>query len=181
MHALQIHEYGEADCLAYEDAPLPEPRTGEVRVRIAATGVNFVETYQRRGWYPSVLPFIPGAEFAGTVDAVGPGVEELKVGDRVATASGKLGYAEYGLARTSQLVPVPEQLSLELAAAVMLQGITAHYLALSTYPIQQGDTVLVHAAAGGVGQLLVQVAKRRGARVIGTCSNEEKARLAREA
>jgi len=181
MRAIRVHEYGEADRLILEEIAIPEPGPGEARVKVAATGVNFIETYQRRGWYPVPLPFIPGAEFAGIVDAVGEGVTELSPGDRVATASGSQGYAEYAIASASQLVPVPEALTLELAAAGLLQGITAHYLANSTYPVQPGDIVLVHAAAGGVGQLLVQIAKRCGGRVIGTVSTEEKAQLAREA
>ena len=181
MRAIRVLEFGEADRLTLEEAAIPEPKAGEARVKVAATGVNFVEVYQRRGWYTVSLPFIPGAEFAGVVDAVGEGVSGVKPGDRVATASGSQGYAEYAIARASQLVPVPEALPLELASAVLLQGITAHYLAYSTYPIQPGDQVLIHAAAGGVGQLLVQIAKHCGARVIGTASTEEKARLAREA
>ena len=181
MRAIRVLEFGEADRLTLEETAIPEPKAGEARVKVAATGVNFVEVYQRRGWYTVSLPFIPGAEFAGVVDAVGEGVSGVKPGDRVATASGSQGYAEYAIARASQLVPVPEALPLELASAVLLQGITAHYLAYSTYPIQPGDQVLIHAAAGGVGQLLVQIAKHCGARVIGTASTEEKARLAREA
>ena len=125
------------------------------------------------------MPFTPGAEFAGTVDATGVGVTGFQVGDRVATANGSAGYAEYALAPAERLVPVPPAISLEQAAAVMLQGMTAHYLALSTYPLKPGDTALVHAAAGGVGHLLVQIARMRGARVIATVSTEEKGRLAR--
>jgi NADPH2:quinone reductase len=183
MKAIRIHETGEASQLIYEDTLVPQPKPGEVRVKVAATGLNFIEVYQRRGWYPLPLPlpFIPGGEFAGVVDALGEGVEGLRVGDRVGTASGQGGYAEYALAPASKLVHVPENVSLELAAAVLLQGMTAHYLACSTFPIKPGDTALVHAAAGGVGQLLVQIAKMRGARVIATVSSEEKGALAREA
>ena len=181
MKAIRIHETGEASQLIYEDTLVPQPKPGEARVKVAATGLNFIEVYQRRGWYPLPLPFIPGGEFAGVVDALGEGVEGLRVGDRVGTASGQGGYAEYALAPASKLVHVPESVSLELAAAVLLQGMTAHYLACSTFPIKPGDTALVHAAAGGVGQLLVQIAKMRGARVIATVSSEEKGALAREA
>lgn len=180
MYAVRVHNYGGADQLAYENIPTPEPKAGEVRVRVAATGLNFVEIYQRKGLYPNPLPFTPGAEFAGTVDALGEGVTEFQVGDRVGTASGRGGYAAYALAPASKLVLVTEQITLEQAAAVLLQGMTAHFLALSMYPLKTGDTVLIHAAAGGVGQLLVQIAKRCGARVIATVSTEEKAELARQ-
>lgn len=181
MRAIVIHEFGDASKLSYEEAPLPEPAPGQVRVKVAAAGLNFVEIYQRKGLYPHPPPFIPGAEFAGTVDAVGEGVTDFQPGDRVGTASGSGGYAEYALAPAARLVRIPANISLELAAAVLLQGMTAHYLAWSTYPLQTGDTALIHAAAGGVGQLLVQIAKKCGARVIGTVSTEEKAQIAREA
>ncbi|RPI22644.1 MAG: quinone oxidoreductase [Chloroflexota bacterium] len=181
MQAIRIHETGGPEMLSYETAATPEPKTGEVRVKVVATGVNFVETYQRRGWNPVQLPFIPGAEFSGVVDALGEGVTDFSTGDRVATANGSGGYAEYALAPANKLVPVPAGVKLEQAAALMLQGMTAHYLALSTFPIKEGDTALVHAGAGGVGQLLVQIVKMRGARVITTVSTEEKASLAREA
>ncbi len=180
MQAIRIHEPGDSSQLKYEEAPIPEPKAGEVRVKVAATGVNFVEIYQRKGWYNVQLPYTPGAEFAGTVDALGAGVSEFQVGDRVATAMGMGGYAEYGLCRTVQLVHVPQAISFEMAAALMLQGITAHYLATSTYPLKPGDTALCHAAAGGVGQLLVQIAKMLGARVLATTSTEEKAQIARQ-
>ncbi len=179
MKAVQIHEYGDASKLVYEDIPMPEPKAGEVRVKVQATGLNFVEIYHRKGLYPSPLPFVAGGEFAGTVDALGQGVTGLQVGDRVATASGQGGYADYAIAAAERLVPVPSDITLEQAAAVLLQGMTAHYLALSTYPIEPGDTALIHAAAGGVGQLLVQIAKKRGAQIIATVSTEEKAELAR--
>ncbi|HEX7973831.1 MAG TPA: quinone oxidoreductase [Anaerolineales bacterium] len=181
MYVIRVHEYGDASHLAYEEAPIPEPKAGEVRVKVAAAGLNFIEIYQRKGLYPNPLPFTLGGEFAGTVDAVGAGVMGFRVGDRVATASGVGSYAEYALAPASQLVTVPESVPLEVAAAVFLQGMTAHYLALSTYPLKAGETALVHAAAGGVGQLLVQVAKMRGALVIATVSTDEKAQLARQA
>jgi NADPH2:quinone reductase len=181
MRVIRVHEYGEADRLLLEEAPVADPRPGEARVKVAAAGVNFVEVYQRKGQYANPLPFSPGAEFAGVVDAVGEGVTELKVGERVATATGMGGYAEYAYAPASRLVPVPEAISLEQAAAVLLQGITAHYLATSTFPLKPGHTALIHAGGGGVGQLLVQIAKRCGARVIATASTDEKVRLAREA
>jgi NADPH2:quinone reductase len=181
MKVIRVYEFGGPGQLRLEQAPIPEPQVGEVRVRVAATGLNFIETYQRGGVYPVLLPFTPGAEFAGTVDATGAGVTGFQVGDRVATANGSAGYAEYALAPAERLVQVPAAISFEQAAAVMLQGMTAHYLALSTYPLKPGDTALVHAAAGGVGQLLVQVARLRGARVIGTVSTEEKTLLAGEA
>jgi NADPH2:quinone reductase len=181
MHAIRVHEYGDASKLIYEEVPVPAPKAGEVRVKVAATGLNFVEIYNRKGLYPSTLPLSLGAEFAGTVDAVGEGVSEFKAGDRVGTANGAGGYAEYALAPAARLVHVSDGISLEQAAAVLLQGMTAHYLALSTFPLKPGDTALVHAAAGGVGQLLVQIAKKCGAYVIGTVSNEEKAALARQA
>lgn len=181
MLAIRVHEFGDASQLVYEDIPLPEPKAGEVRVKVAAAGLNFVEIYQRKGQYPGQRPFTLGGEFAGVVDVLGPGVTGFKAGDRVATASGAGGYAEFAIAPAAQLLPIPGQFSLEQAAALLLQGMTAHYLAYSTFPLKPGDTALVHAAAGGVGQLLVQIAKMRGARVIATVSNEEKAGLAREA
>jgi NADPH2:quinone reductase len=181
MRAIQIHEFGDADRLVLDELPVPEPEPGEVRVKVAATGLNFVEIYQRKGQYAQPLPFIPGAEFAGTVDALGEGVEDFHVGDRVATANGRGGYAEFGLVPAGRLLPVRDGLPLELAAGVLLQGVTAHYLAISTYPLKPGDTALIHAAAGGVGQLLVQIAKRCEARVIATVSSAEKADVARQA
>ena len=181
MHAIRIHATGSSDQLIYEETTLPEPKAGEVRVKVTATGLNFVEVYHRKGLYGLPMPFTPGGEFAGVVDALGPGVTGFKPGDRVATASGAGGYADYALAPASLLAQVPAAISLEQAAAAMLQGMTAHYLASTTYPLKPGDTALVHAAAGGVGQLLVQIAKLRGARVIATVSTPEKAALARQA
>ncbi len=181
MKAVRVHEFGDASHLVYEDEPMPEPKNGEVRVKVQASGLNFVEVYQRKGLYSLSLPFTPGDEFAGVVDEVGVGVTDFRPGDRVATANGSGGYAEYALAPAARLVKVPEGISLDQAAAVILQGITAHYLATSTFPLQPGNTALVHAAAGGVGQLLVQIARRCGAQVIATVSTEEKAVLAREA
>ena len=181
MYAVRVHSYGGADQLAYENIPTPEPQPGEVRIKVAATGLNFVEIYQRKGLYPNPLPFTPGGEFAGIVEALGEGVTEFHVGDRVGTSSGRGGYANYAVAPAAKLVPIPGEISFEQAAAVLLQGMTAHFLALSMYPLNKGDTALIHAAAGGVGLLLVQIAKRTGARVIATVSTEEKAELARQA
>ncbi len=181
MKAVRVHQFGGPEALSYEEISLPEPGSGEARVRIEAAGVNFIDIYQRTGQYRGQLPLTLGVEAAGVVDAVGPGVSDVKSGDRVAYAMQQGSYAEYATVPAWKLVLVPDGIDLRLAAAVMLQGMTAHYLTHSTYPLQPGDTALVHAAAGGVGLLLVQLAKRRGARVIGTVSTEEKARLAREA
>ncbi len=181
MQAIRIHEYGGPEVLKLEALPTPKPGPGQALVEVAATGVNFVEIYQRKGWYKlPALPAIMGGEAAGTVLEVGPDVTEVKPGDRVAWLGGSTGsYATHTLVAANQLAPVPAALSLEQAAAVMVQGLTAHVLSHRTYPIQAGDWVLIHAAAGGVGQLLVQMAKMRGARVIGTVSTEEKAAIAR--
>jgi NADPH2:quinone reductase len=181
MKAIHVHQFGDASVLHYEDAPLPEPAPGEVCVKLAASGLNFIDIYHRTGLYPLATPFTPGMEGAGTVEAVGPEVTDLKPGDRVAYPSQMGSYAEYVTVPAARTVPVPDDITLEIAAATMLQGITAHYLAASTFPLQAGDRALVHAAAGGVGLLLVQIAKRRSAWVVGTCSTEEKAQLAREA
>jgi NADPH2:quinone reductase len=180
MKAILIHEYGDASKLSHEDVPVPEPKPGEVRVKVAASGVNFADIYARRGWYPSPVPFVPGNEFAGTVDKVGQGVAEFKAGDRVATGSGGGAYAEYAIAPALRTAKLKDGVTFEQAAALLLQGLTAHYLAVSTYALKPGDTALVHAAAGGAGQLLVQIAKQRGARVIGTVSTAAKAQVARE-
>jgi NADPH2:quinone reductase len=181
MRAIRIHEYGGPDVLRYEEVALPEPGAGEARVKIDAVGINYIDVYQRKGQYPDPLPVIPGREAAGVVDAVGPGVSDLTPGTRVVYAMHVGAYAEYAVVPARRLVPIPDAIDVRLAAAVMLQGLTAHYLTHSTYPLQPGDTTLIHAAAGGVGLLLIQMAKRRGARVIGTVSTEEKAHLAREA
>ena len=181
MRAICIHEYGGPEVLRCEDVALPEPGVGEARVRIDAAGINYIDIYQRKGQYPDPLPVILGREAAGVVDAVGPGVPDLAPGTRVVYAMHVGAYAEYAIVPARRLVPIPDAIDGRLAAAVMLQGLTAHYLTHSTYPLQPGDSALVHAAAGGVGLLLVQMAKRRGARVIGTVSTEEKAALAREA
>ncbi len=179
MKAIRIHNSGGPEALTYEEVPTPQPGPGEARVKLAASGVNFVDVYQRKGLYPINLPFIGGQEGSGVVDAVGEGVTEVKPGDKVAYTSVQAAYAEYAIVPVARLIPVPDGVSLEDAAAAMLQGLTAHYLATSTYPLQPGETALVHAAGGGVGQLLTQIAKKRGARVFGTVSTEEKAELAR--
>lgn len=181
MHAIRVHEYGGPEVLRYEDVPLPHPGPGEVRVKIAAAGVNFIDIYHRSGQYQGVLPLTPGMEAAGIVDAAGPDVADIKPGDHVAYAMQQGAYAEYAIVPAAKLVPVPPGVASQQAAAVMLQGMTAHYLAYSTYPLRQGDVALIHAAAGGVGLLLVQIARRCGAHVIGTVSTEEKAALARAA
>jgi NADPH2:quinone reductase len=181
MHAIRIHEHGGIDQLRWEQLPQPEPKAGELRVRVEAAGVNFLDIYQRTGLYALALPAILGQEIAGVVEAVGPGVAGFQVGDRVATARAQGGYAEATVVAAAQAVAVPAGVSSQQAAALMLQGMTAHYLACSTFPLKAGDTALVHAAAGGVGLLLVQIAKRRGARVIATVGTADKAALARQA
>jgi NADPH2:quinone reductase len=181
MQAIRVNALGSPEALRLEEAPLPEPGHGQVRVKIEAAGVNFIDIYQRKGQYKLPLPFTPGSEAAGVVDAIGPGVADLLPGQRVASATMPGAYAQYAVANATQLVPVPHNVDLRTAAAVMLQGMTAHYLSHSTFPLRQGQTALVHAAAGGVGQLLVQMAKRLGARVIGTAGTEAKAALAQAA
>jgi len=181
MKAIRVHATGGPDVLRLDDVPDPEPGPGEALVRMEATGVNFIEIYQRKGQYVLPLPFTPGSEGAGTVVAVGDGVTRFRVGDRVASETLTGTYAELAKARAERLVRLPDGVDSRLGAAVMLQGITAHYLATSTYPIQRGDRCLVHAAAGGVGLLLCQIAKRRGAWIVGTTSTSEKAKLAHDA
>lgn len=180
MKAVRVHQFGGPEALKIEEVPLPEPGEGEARVKNEAIGVNFLDIYQRIGRYQGSPPFTLGQEAAGIVDAVGPNVTEIKPGDRVAYASVQGSYAESAIVPAWRLVPIPVSVDVKEAAAIMVQGMTAHYLALSTYPLKAGETALVHAAGGGTGQMLVQVAKRCGARVIGTASTEEKARLARE-
>ncbi len=179
MRAIRISQTGGPDVLHLEDIPRPQPGEGEVLVKIEAAGLNFVDIYQRAGLYKMSLPFTLGQEGAGTVEAVGPQVTDVRPGDRVAYTNVLGAFAEYAVVPAKRLVPVPPTLDLRIAAAVMLQGMTAHYLATSTFPLQQGQTALVHAAAGGVGQLLVQIARQRGAHVIGTAGTAEKAQLAR--
>jgi len=181
MKAVRVYQFGGLEALKYEEVAVPEPGEGEARVKIEAIGVNFVDIYHRIGRYMGSLPLTLGQEAAGIVDAVGSGVRDVKPGDRVAYASVQGSYAEYAIAPAWRLVPIPAQVDAQNAAAVMLQGMTAHYLANSTYPLKAGETALVHAAGGGTGQLLVQIAKKCGTRVIGTVSTEEKASLAREA
>ncbi len=181
MRSIRVHEFGGPEVLRYEEVPVPDPGPGEALVRIEAVGVNYVDIYQRAGQYPGQLPTTPGREAGGLVEAVGPGVSEVRARDRVVYAGHVGSYAEYAVVPAWLLVPIPAALDTRQAVAAMLQGLTAHYLIHSSYPLHPGDTALVHAAAGGVGLLLVQMSKRRGARVIGTVSTEAKARLAREA
>jgi NADPH2:quinone reductase len=178
---VRVHRHGGAEVLELEESEVPRPGPGQALLRIEATGVNFVEIYHRTGLYKLPLPFVLGNEAAGTIEAIGPGVTTVRPGDRVASLNVLGAYAEYALAETERLVPVPDGMSTRQAAAVLLQGVTAQYLSATTFPLQRGQTCLVHAAAGGVGLLLCQMAKRRGARVIATVSTEEKAALAREA
>jgi NADPH2:quinone reductase len=181
MLAIRVHTAGGPDALRVDDVPVPIPAAGNAVVKLAAAGVNFIDTYQRSGLYAIPLPATLGQEGAGVVTAVADDVSDVRVGDRVAY-QGVLGaYAEYAAVPADQLVPVPDGVTLEQAAALMLQGMTAHYLATSTYPLADGDVCLVHAAAGGVGLLLCQIAAMRGARVIGTTSTAQKAQLAKEA
>src|SRR3990170_1947954 len=163
MKAMRVHEYGGPEVMRLEEVPVPQPGAGEALVKLAASGVNFIDIYQRSGLYGTPLPFTPGSEGAGVVEGIGPGVTEVAVGDRVAYAGALGAYAEYAVVPAARLVQGPAALALKIAAAVMLQGMTAHYLTHSTYPLKAGETCLVHAAAGGVGELLVQIAKRLGA------------------
>ena len=181
MKAIQVRKVGGPEVLELVDIPVPEPKAYEAVVKIAASGVNFVDVYYREGRYKTVLPFVAGQEGAGEVVAVGPDVKNVKPGDGVAWTMLLGTYAEYAGAPADRLVKIPEGIDYRQAAASMLQGMTAHYLAYDTYPLKKGETALVHAAAGGVGLLLVQMAHNIGARVIGTVSTEEKAKLAREA
>ncbi|GAB4352576.1 MAG: quinone oxidoreductase [Immundisolibacter sp.] len=179
MRAIEITATGGPEVMRLVERPRPQPGPGQVRVRNAACGVNFIDIYHRTGFYPLPLPFVPGLEGAGVVDAVGPGATRFKPGDRVAYPSSPGAYAEYTCLAQDRVVPVPEGLDLDIAAAAMLQGLTAHALTHSAYVIRPGDVVLIHAAAGGVGQMLVQMAKLRGGRVLATVSTEAKAAVAR--
>ena len=181
MQAIRVHKTGGPEVLRYEQVAQPVPGPGEVLVQIHAAGLNFIEIYQRTGLYKVTLPFTPGTEGAGRVVEVGPGVTEVKVGDQVASQNFAGSYAEFSLVRADRLILLPVGLSPRIAAAVMLQGMTAQYLACSTFPLTSSHTCLIHAAAGGVGQLLCQMARQRGARVIGTVSTAAKAALARAA
>ena len=181
MQAIRVHQHGGLEALSYETVAQADPQAGEVRLKVEASGVNFIDIYYRSGQYKVTLPFTLGSEAAGVIDAVGAGVTEFQPGDRAAFAMGLGAYAEYAILPAARMVPVPDGVDSRSAAAVLLQGMTAQYLVTDTYRLQAGDTVLIHAAAGGLGQLLVQAAKLCSARVIGTVSTEEKARLAREA
>jgi NADPH2:quinone reductase len=181
MKAIRVHSLGGPEVLRYEDVPDPVPSPGEAVVRIQAAGVNFIDTYHRTGLYKAPLPIALGHEAAGVVEAVGADVRDVRPGDRVAWAMVFGAYAEKAAVPADRLVPLPDGVTTRQAAAAMLQGMTAHYLACSTYPLKAGDVCLVHAAAGGVGLLLCQIARMRGARVLGTVSTAEKAALAREA
>lgn len=180
VQAIRIHEFGGPEVLKWESIEPGRPAAGEVRLRQTAVGLNYIDVYHRTGLYPNAMPFSPGLEAAGVVDEVGAGVRDLSIGDRVAYASIPIGaYAEARLMPADRLVKLPAAISDSQAAAMMLQGMTAHYLLRRTYRVEPGDTILVHAAAGGVGLILCQWAKHLGATVIGTVSTEEKAALAR--
>ena len=181
MKAVFVEQPGGPEQLKYADLPKPTPKAGEALVKIAAAGVNFIDIYFRTGLYKADLPILLGNEGAGTVEAVGPNVSEVAVGDRVAYAMSRGAYAEYAVVPAWQLVKIPSGVDFNTAAAAILQGMTAHYLTHSTYPLKAGESCLIHAAAGGMGLLLVQMAKMLGARVVGTVGNEEKAKLARQA
>ena len=181
MQAIQVSQVGGPEVLTPADVPVPSPKPNEALVQIKASGVNFIDVYLREGRYPTPLPFIDGQEAAGVVTEVGSEVTTLQPGDRVAYSSTLGSYAEYAAVPVNRLVKIPAELDFEQAAAAMLQGMTAHYLLNSSYPLQKGETALIHAAAGGVGLLLVQMAKKLGARVIATAGTVEKAQLARDA
>jgi NADPH2:quinone reductase len=181
MKTILVTQPGGPTSMQLADVPVPQPGPKQALVRIAASGVNFIDVYFRTGLYKADLPVTLGSEAAGTVEAVGAGVTEVAPGDRVGYAMARGSYAEYAIVPVAQLVKIPEAVDFQTAAAAMLQGMTAHYLTHSTYALKSGDTCLVHAAAGGAGGLIVQMAKMLGARVLGTVSTEEKARIAREA
>jgi len=181
MKLIQVAQIGGPEQLVLADAPVPSPGPGQALVKVAATGVNFIDVYFRMGLYKADLPFTPGSEAAGVVESIGEGVDSLKPGDRVAYAMVRGSYAEYAVVPAAQLVKIPEGLDFTAAAAAMLQGMTAHYLTHSTFPLKKGDIALVHAAAGGAGGLIVQMAKMLGATVIGTAGSDEKAAIAKQA
>ncbi|HZS32099.1 MAG TPA: quinone oxidoreductase [Methylomirabilota bacterium] len=181
MRAIRVPQYGGPEAMRLEELPTPRPADGQVLVRLEAAGVNFIDVYQRSGLYKNPLPVALGLEGAGVVEAVGPGVTTVRAGDRVAWTGVPGSYATHAVVPADRVVTLPAGLDARAGAAAMLQGMTAHYLAHSTYPLKRGDACLVHAAAGGVGLLLCQMAKRAGARVIGTVSTDAKAALAREA
>ena len=180
MKTIRVHQHGGPDAMTLEDVPVPVPGPKQALVRIAVAGVNFIDVYFRTGLYKAETPTVLGNEGAGVVEAVGPDVTDVAVGDRVAYAMARGSYAQFAVVPAAILVKLPDAITFEQAAAAMLQGMTAHYLTHSTYPLKSGDTCLVHAAAGGAGLLIVQMAKALGARVFGTVSTEAKARLARE-
>ena len=181
MKAIVVSQYGDIEVLKFQDVEKGKPAKGQVLVNLKATGVNFVEIYQRKGTFPKKIPYIPGSEAAGVVEEVGQGVTDFKPGDRVAYVHEQGAYAEASVIRAESLIPLPPEFSFEEGAAFPLQGMTAHYLLHEFHKIKPGDVVLIHAAAGGMGLLLVQWAKHLGARVMGTVSTQEKAKIAREA
>jgi NADPH:quinone reductase len=181
MKAIQVKQVGGPEVMELVELPIPQPKPNEALVKLAASGVNFIDLYFREGRYKSLLPFVPGQEGAGEVTAVGAEVKSVKVGDRVAWSGLQGAYAEYAAVPADRLVPIPKGVSDPQAASAMLQGMTAHYLSHDTYPLKKGETALIHAAAGGVGLLLVQMAHHIGARVMATVSTEQKAILARDA
>lgn len=181
MKAIRINEKGGPENLKLEDVPVPVPGSGEILIKVDAAGLNYIDTYHRSGLYPLEFPITPGLEGGGTVERLGESVADFGVGDRVAWGTCMGSYAEFVTAPAAKVVKLPAGVTPEQGAAVMLQGMTVHYLTHSTYPLKQGDTALVHAAAGGVGLLMVQVAKKLGATVIGTAGTPEKAELARAA
>lgn len=181
MKAVRVHEFGGPEAMCYEEVPTPSPGEGQVLVKLAASGLNYIDVYQRTGLYPNALPYGLGLEGSGTVAGVGVGVSMFKEGDPVTWTGVPGAYAEYAVVPEQRLVRMPDGLDVKVGAAAMLQGMTAHYLVKTTYPLKAGDACLVHAAAGGVGLLLVQMAKQCGARVFGTVSTQEKAALARDA
>ncbi len=181
MKAIRVHAPGSPEVMKFEDVPEPQAKAGEAIVKVDAAGLNYIDVYQRSGLYKLDMPLTLGLEAGGTVTAVGQGVTDVKAGDKVAYTGVPGAYAEYAAVPAARLVVLPKGITTKQGGAMMLQGMTAHYLACSTYPLKSGDTCLVHAAAGGVGLILCQIAKMRGARVIGTVSTQEKAKLAREA
>ncbi|MDE0207554.1 MAG: quinone oxidoreductase [Candidatus Tectomicrobia bacterium] len=181
MKAVRVHEFGGPEAMCYEEVPTPTPGEGQVLVKVAASGLNYIDVYQRTGLYPNNLPYTLGLEGSGTVAGVGNGVGTLKEGDAVTWTGVPGAYADFAVVPEQRLVRMPEGLDVKVGAAAMLQGMTSHYLVKTTYPLKPSDACLVHAAAGGVGLLLVQMAKQCGARVFGTVSTEEKAALARDA
>jgi NADPH:quinone reductase len=181
MKAIRILQHGGPEVLKIEEVPLPIPGEEQALIRLEAIGVNFIDVYHRTGLYKVAPPFTPGMEGAGVVESVGKNVKDIQPGDRVAYAMTMGSYADHAIVPSWQLIKLPGGVDTRLGAAIMLQGMTAHYLTQTTYPVKSGDSILVHAAAGGVGLLVIQMAKKKGARVIGTVSTDEKAKLAREA